>query len=809
MRSRTLTPLVLALLSLSAPAWAEDQPPALSKPPRLVHFEEAVPPPALVARKSADVVLSIEIDAKGEVRNVDVLERAGDGFDEAALEAARKFTFEPGEYQGEPVPVRITYRYHFFLKPEPTPPSKTASASEPVPKSVPSLGTVVKTPPAGTGRRYTSTVRSSRIAEEAVEQTLSGDEVRRIPGTQGDTLKSVQNLPGVARAPFGGGLLPVWGSAPQDTRTYIDGVYVPTLYHFGGVRSTFNGELVDGLTFFPGGYGAEFGRGLGGVIQVESRLPRTDGIHGFAQVDLVDGSMMFEGPLTQDLSLTVAARRSWVDVFLPLLTSNSLQLSPVYYDYQADLHWRASAHDDVDLLFFGSDDVLHLMIQDQSAAHSPQIDSHTYYHRALARWRHRFEGGATSEAMFSLGYDVPFQFTLNQDNTPRAMDLETFSYTFREALKVPVTDWLRLDAGLDFEGNVWPIDVTLGPQGPPRDGDPFDYYGAGVGSSIKDTSHLLHSHYDLLMNNVAPYLGATLSAFDRKLTISPQLRVDVMSFSSGQSEAHDFSHSFGGVEPRLSARWQILPWLAPKLALGLYHQPPAPLDFSREFGNPNLSPETALQYVAGFDVDPMPRLHIEVEGFYKDLRGLIVRGEHAQDPPLVNDGIGRVYGAEILIRQQLGDNFFGWVSYTLSKSERRDHADSAWRAFEYDQTHILTLVASYKFKFWDGFQAGLRFRYVTGNPYTPVVGASADGSGGFNPIYGSVYSGRVGSFNQLDLRLDKSFQFDDWKLSFYLDLQNVYNRSNPEGLQYNDNYSQSRPLSGLPFLPVIGIRGEL
>ena len=85
---------------------------------------------------------------------------------------------------------------------------------------------------------------ASAPSSETVEQTLSGDEMRRIPGTQGDTLKAVQNLPGVARAPFGGGLLVVWGSAPDDTRIYVDGVYIPTLYHFGGLRSTVNSEMV-------------------------------------------------------------------------------------------------------------------------------------------------------------------------------------------------------------------------------------------------------------------------------------------------------------------------------------------------------------------------------------------------------------------------------------------------------------------------------------------------------------------------------------------------------------------------------------
>ena len=75
--------------------------------------------------------------------------------------------------------------------------------------------------------------------------------LRHIPGTQGDTLKAVQNLPGVARSPYGGGLLVVWGSAPQDTRVYVDGVHVPLLYHGGGYRSILPSNFVKSVELVP------------------------------------------------------------------------------------------------------------------------------------------------------------------------------------------------------------------------------------------------------------------------------------------------------------------------------------------------------------------------------------------------------------------------------------------------------------------------------------------------------------------------------------------------------------------------------
>jgi len=863
--TRRLAPLLLAL-ALAPPAAGEDAPappPELDRKPRLLKFVEATPPPALEARGEAEVILGLDVDEAGKVTKAEVLTPAGEGFDEAALEAARQFEFEPGVYQGKPVPVRITYRYRFVHRPPPPP--EPAAAAVPAPPSVPFAGRVLRkgdrtplegiavvldqgTPEARTDarghfafeevpvgehqvhlrgpgiaptdgavrleagkrlettfyvpakERYASTVRAQRAVQETVEHTLSGEEIRRIPGTQGDTLKAVQNLPGVARAPFGGGLLAVWGSAPQDTRSYVDGVAIPTLYHFGGLRSTFNGEMVDSLAFAPGGYGAEHGRGLGGVIDVESRRPRTDAPHGFVQLDLLDGSFMVDTPLTQTLSLAVAARRSWIDAFLPLFTSADFQLSPKYWDYQADLHWRASPRDDLDFLVFGSDDQLHLVIKRPDPSDSPVADSHIYYHRAVARWLHRFAEGATVETTASTGYDVPAQFTFVEGNSPRVVDQQNLAWALRSVARVPLADWVRLDAGVDYEGTRTPVKATFPPSGPPREGDPGGGFG-GAGGLVSDD-------YVLLSNGLAPFVGATFALFDKRLTVTPQLRLEVMSQSAYQGTPGAFTSSWAALEPRLSARFQALPWLAPKIAAGLYHQPAGPFDLSRAFGNPDLHPESAVHLVAGVDLDPTPTLHVEAEGFYKHLQDLIVRGEHVGDPLLVNDGVGRVVGAELLVRQELWHGFFGWISYTLSRSERRDHPDLAWRVFQYDQTHILTLVASQILP--NGYQLGLRFRYVTGDPITPVDAAYYDSRADrYRPLYGSVYSARLGSFNQLDLRLDKTWTYDRWKLSVYLDLQNVYDRQNPEGIQYNFDYTQTKPLAGLPILPVVGIRGEL
>ena len=835
----------------------------LSRPPRLLKFVEAESPPALAARGEADVVLTIDVDENGKITEAVVVEPAGDGFDQAAMAAVRQFQFAPGEAGGKPVAVRITYRYKFRAQ-TPVQPSPSPLPS-PAPPSVPLSGRVMKkgerlplggihvvldggpleavsdadgrfafaavplgehkvtllgpdvrkAPPEklklSAGKRvevtyyveirdrYSATVRAQRVVQEVSEITLSADELKRIPGTQGDTLKAVQNLPGVARAPFGGGQIVVWGSAPGDTRTYVDGVYIPTLYHFGGLRSTVNSEFVSALQFLPGGYGVEYGRGMGGAIEIESRKPRTDGYHGFVQLDLIDASASAEGPISKKVSFALGLRRSWIDAFLPLFTTSDFQLSPIYYDYQARLHATASPRDDVDLFLFGSDDQITLKAKNPDPALSAAFNSHNFYHRALVRWVHRFGARATLTVTPSFGYDVPFQFKGNFGNLPFSIDVRTFEYNLRAVARVHATSWLRVDAGLDLEGNHFSLDLQLpGSAGAAAEGD-----GGGMGGF---GSGLTSDSLALEQVQLAPFVALDFH-FWKKLTIVPQLRLDTYIFSGYQGTPSAFEHSYALWEPRVAVRYQFNKYVAIKGSFGLYHQAPAATSFMRAFGSPSLVPQQALHYVLGVEVNPTATLRVEVTGFYKDLRNLVVGGERAGDPPEVNDGIGRVYGGELMVRQELWKGLFGWIAYTLSRSERRDHADEPWRLFQYDQTHILTLIASYKFG--RGYQLGIRFRYVTGNPYTPVASAYYDvNTQRYQSVNGPPYSGRLPAFNQLDLRFDKTWTLRLFKVSIYLDLQNVYRADNAEGITYNYNYTKTANISGLPFLPVFGLRGD-
>jgi hypothetical protein len=158
---------------------------------------------------------------------------------------------------------------------------------------------------------------------------------------------------------------------------------------------------------------------------------------------------------------------------------------------------------------------------------------------------------------------------------------------------------------------------------------------------------------------------------------------------------------------------------------------------------------------------------------------------------------------ELMLKHAPGGKFFGWISYTLSESERNDHPydpDSDWRAYEFDQPHIFVAVAGWNLPY--DFEVSTRFQYVSGNPYTPYDGAVYDIDLDYYLPYAADdrNSQRLPPYKALDLRAEKLLTFKRWQLSIYCDFLNVYKGDNPEGVSYNYDYTESTYVSGIPFI---------
>ena len=244
---------------------------------------------------------------------------------------------------------------------------------------------------------------------------------------------------------------------------------------------------------------------------------------------------------------------------------------------------------------------------------------------------------------------------------------------------------------------------------PPKEGEPP--------SNIDLSQTITANNQGIALWSPAGFVEAEIKPWQGMLVL-PGLRVDYF------QRIHQAL-----AQPRLTARWQLGERVTLKGGVGLFVQEPDFDETDEAFGNPALKAERAIHTSAGIEVKPRPWITLDATGFYKDLSKLVSRTEDlvvtdgmSQGLRYDNHGSGRVYGLELVARHEFEHNFTGWLAYTLSRSERTDSGSSEARLFDFDQTHILTAVASYLLP--RNWQIGGRFRLVSGNPETPVIGST-------------------------------------------------------------------------------------
>ncbi len=660
-------------------------------------------------------------------------------------------------------------------------------------------------------------VHGVRPPRSMTKRTLQRREMTRIPGTSGDALRALESQPGVARAPGFAGLIIVRGSSPRDTQTFIDGTPVPLIYHFGGLASVVPTEMLERIDFHPGNFSAVYGRVMGAIVDVALRSPDTScfadyGLpseetgcyHGLAQVDLLEGRLMLQGPLPLERwSFAVAGRRSWFDTWLgPVLEASGANVTtaPVYYDYQAIIEGHPGGkRNDLSLRFYGSSDALELIVTQPSAQEpgfAGEMQYGTVFWRAQGLFRSRLTKDVSLEAMLSYGLT---QVQLGVGDIE--FDVTVHPVELRSELAFRLSELATLDAGLDFL--VQPYNVHVRAPSPPRPGEP-----APGPFSLRP---LQTSDDDGYAFQPAYFLEAEVTPTPR-LRIVPGVRLDY----NNDTDAHDLN-------PRVNARYAIIEGGAGpngehldetviKAGIGVYSQPPQPQETDEVFGSPGLESNRAVHYSLGVEQDVGAQIDVDVEAFYKTLSNLVSRTQVMGGYEYGNLGSGDVIGVEALVQYQPDEQFFGWIAYTLSKSVRQDGPGLDEYMFQFDQTHNLTLLGSYRLG--HGWEFGARFRLVSGALVTPVLAPpglqsiySSD-TGSYTALTGEPFSERLPLFHQLDVRIDRRWQFRSWRIAAFLDVRNVYNNAAKEALVYNFDFTQESYQVGLPILPSLGVRGE-
>jgi len=638
-------------------------------------------------------------------------------------------------------------------------------------------------------------VEGERPPREATKRTLQAEEITKMPGTNGDALRSLTNLPGVARPAGLDGQLIVRGSSPRDTQVFVDGTSVPLIYHLGGLSSVIPSEMLERIDFYPGNFGPQYGRGMGGIVDVGVRSPRKDGLHGLVQLDTVDARVLAETPIGDSTRVLLGARRSWLDLWLtPVLRDNGVGVTaaPRYYDFQAMVEHDLSSRTQVRLFAFGGDDRTVLTMNEPSAT-DPALGGDTRARNSFWRVQGRIDTRPSSNLRWTSTLSVG-QGVEESSIGDLFVNVDTFTLEARSDLRATLGPALTAVAGIDVVDNIYDASVRL----PPVEFNSSEAQGPLFGRppvTLSAKGNVVRPGVYAMLE-VTPFTG---------LKLYPGIRGDFNQDTKGFT-----------ADPRIGFRYDVhheFPRTTLKGGAGVFHQPAEPYQTIAPFGTPNVDSNTAYHYSLGVEHEFTRELELSVEGYYKDLEDLVVAQPAAtasgSGQSYDNTGSGQTYGGELLLRYKPTGRFFGWVAYTLSRSERRDAPEAPKYLFDYDQTHILTALGSYKLG--HGWQLGARFRYVTGSPYTPKLGGVMDYDAGvYAPISSpDRNSGRLTAFHQLDVRVDKTWKFKDWSLGVYADIQNVYNHKNVEGQSDNYNYSKTTPTYGLPLLPIIGIRGEL
>jgi hypothetical protein len=410
--------------------------------------------------------------------------------------------------------------------------------------------------------------------EEVSRRTISVQEINNLPGTQGDALKAIQNFPGVARPPFGAGLLVIRGAAPADSRTYLGYHEIPQLFHFGALSSTFNSDIIAQIDFIPGNFDSRFGDAIGGIINVNPRKGRRDGFHGYIDADIFDAGILFEGPIKKG-SFALSGRRSYIDGVLkavvPADAGLGLTQAPRYYDYQALFDYPLGGGE-FSVRWFGSDDRFKLV------AKPPNDTMDTGNNSAgTAILFHRFD-------VVYRKQDGPWDFLITPSFNYQSFkgkfgdafefDFPNTGFSFRAEAARQLSDRAALRFGTELQAGRYEINAKA-------PGFPAE---AGLGSTgVFNVGDLSQSYA-----TPALYTTATIK-LGEKFTLLPGGRLTYYAIQLKKMS----------VDPRLRFMWQVAEDTTIKGGVGLYSQIPDIINLNPIWGNPRASIERGVHTSLG------------------------------------------------------------------------------------------------------------------------------------------------------------------------------------------------------------------
>lgn len=684
---------------------------------------------------------------------------------------------------------------------------------------------------------------------------LRFEEIKRMPGTFGEPLRSIETIPGVVPvAAFGGGAnnYSFRGTDPNTNLYLYDDLPILYPFHFDGLTATINGNLIKSMDVYTGVLPANFNNALGGVIEIESP-DKVERSSGNFLTSLWAASANYQTTFANGKGYILGAVKvGYIDKTfetLGTLAGGSLLPEgvrlPRYTDSQVKMVYNFN--DEHQISFYS------LTAKDDFALDPPAKRQNNPTKDELAG----FAGGNLSAGQ---GYRT-----------------QAFRYTWRppEKFNNRIT-LISYDPFVDFNVSFGSIKAKQ--------------RGSGAYNGVRqDASWEPNKHFTLEFGSELRFLnykttGSTIQQTDPNNpdpnpydTTSPDFKTvpDTNRVQSKYYNAYTtMKIKFGGLLIEPGARYDYIPYikngaLGPKAQIsykfeqgilkgttvfggaGNHFNFPLDTRFSEQSGNPHLKLQKAFKYGGGIDHQVTSEWQIKGEVFKQEFSNLIVTdpyitGAIGTNPdqygritqpyilnkPLSysNNGTGRSKGYELVIRKTAAPgkrDWFGWISYTWSQTFRNPNIykpdaiitqvatgseqrlvaqtfpNSKETLYDYDRTHIINLIFGWRFS--QDWQFGARWSYMTSTPITPIVG---DDGGKFSnpannqtiwiPVSGNnpylaeyTNSKRLKDYHRFDIRIDKFLNYEWGYVNTFLEIINVYMRENVSG----ENFDVTRPYS--------------
>ncbi len=619
-------------------------------------------------------------------------------------------------------------------------------------------------------------------------QSLSAVEIATYPGGNNDVVQVAQTFPGVS--PSVGGFrndLIIRGGAPNETVYYLDGMEVPNINHFatqgsaGGPVGLLNVSFINDVTLSTSAFGAQYDNPLSGVLQFKQRDGNNSNFNTNIRVSATETALTFEGPLFKGdnkeskTSFLLSVRRSYLQALFELI---GLPIRPDYWDYQYKLSHQIDAYNDLYITGLGSIDNFSVEAPDEFdeeaqaiLEQAPFIEQRT--NSIGLAWKKRFKDGSgfmnttlsnnRLENVFTTYLDTQNETGIIFRND--AVESET---KLRYELTKFVNDW-KLVTGFNAQYS----DYTNETQ--------------NTNDNIFYSSEIDFMKYGFFFNGTKSFLN-------NKLDLSFGFRMDDDSFTQDNNFFSTFS-------PRISLSYEFVENWRLSSTIGRYFKlPPYTIlgfrDNNGNLVNQDVDYTQSDHYVLGLQYTPTPASIISLEAFYKRyedypvsvLDQVSLANKGADFEVLGNEdvetvGKGRSYGLEFQYQQKLTNNFYSIFSYTYFFSEFTGFDTSEYLPSVWDSRHLVSFVGGYKLK--KNWEISARYRFAGQTPFVPVnLNQSLVTYPELVLDYSRLGEEKLDYFSQLDVRVDKKWNFERWSFNLFFEVQNILAQEIPTPPEY-------------------------